>query len=390
MNGAPKETRPVLGSALARAIGLHGRTAVLWGMAGGVGLGGVVVAMLTLGGRMSGHAMFAASTGLFVVGAVLGLIHGVTLGLLGRPAETTASEAARDLGRATLYAIPGLAVAWLVSVWVALTLIGYYAGTPGALAGVALGWLGAAAILGAAAVHGSRAIANAYARWSERRIGTLLVAGTFAALTMIFLADRPELWGIRLRLTETGAVLLAATLSIWVVGPLVTIALRLARQVPTVRVGAGLVRSRWTVGDIVVGIAAGLVVGLIAVPFMTPSPVPATAGALVVEVGQALVDEVLLRLFLVTAVGWVLLRWHRLRAAEAAVGAIALTAIVQTALYWPAALAVGFPAWSGTAAFIATAVILPAVVFGTLFWRRGFGTALVADATAVVAIGLLI
>ena len=45
-------------SAVARTIGLHGRTAVYWTMAGGIALGGVLVAAMTLAGRLSGHAIF--------------------------------------------------------------------------------------------------------------------------------------------------------------------------------------------------------------------------------------------------------------------------------------------------------------------------------------------
>lgn len=375
---------------VARSIGLHGRTAVLWAMAGGVALGGVLVAAMAMAGRLSGHAIFATSTGLFIVGAVIGLAHGVVLAFFGRPAHLPRVEAARDLGLSTLYAIPGLAVAWLVSVWVAMTTIAAYAGSVGALVGVAAGWIGATAILSVAGVHGARALSNAYARWPERRIGTLLVAATFAGLMLIFLADRPELWGVHLRLTETGAVLLAAALAVWVVGPMVTMALRMARDVPAPGVHASLVRKGWTATDLLVGTAAGLVVGLVAVPFATPSVGPAAAGAVVVDVGRALVDEVLLRLFLVTAIGWVLLRWHRVHVPEAAVGAVLLTAIVQAALYTPGALAVGFPAWTGTVAFVATAAVLPAIIFGALYWKRGFGPALAADAAAVIAIALLV
>lgn len=388
---APKTTPDrVPGTAVVRTIGLHGRTAVLWAMAGGIALGGVLVAGMTLAGRLSGNAIFATSTALFIAGAILGLGHGVVLGFFGRPADTASKAALRDLAFSALYAIPGLAVAWLVSVWVAMTLIAAYAGTVGAFAGVTLGWIAAAAILSVAAIHGTRALSNAYARWPQRRIGTLLVAATFAGLMLIFLADRPELWGLRLRLTETGAVLAAAGLAIWVVGPLVTLSLRLAREVPSPREGAGLVGNGWTATDLLVGLVTGLVVGLIAVPFATPSVGPAAAGTLVIEVGRALVDEVFLRLFLLTAVGWVLLRWHRIHANEAAVGAVLLTTVVQVALYAPGALAVGFPVWTGTAAFLMTAAMLPAVAFGVLYWKRGFATALVADATALIAIALLV
>jgi hypothetical protein len=345
---------------------------------------------MTLSGRLSGNAIFATSTALFIVGAMLGLVHGGVLGFVGRPAQTPANVALRHLALSMLYAIPGLAVAWLVSVWVALTLIAAYANSAGAFVGVVAGWIGAAVILSAAAIHGLRALTNAYARWPERRVGTLLVAATFAGLMVIFMADRPSLWGVPLRLTETGATLLAAFLAIWVVGPVVTLALRLARELPVPRIGEGVLGTPLTATDVVVGMVTGLVVGLIAVPFATPSVGASAVGAVVVEVGRALVDEVFLRLFLVTAVGWVLLRWHRVNTREAAVGAVLLATAFQVALYAPGALAIGFPAWTGTVGFLATAAALPAIAFGALYWKRGFGTALLANMTALVAVLLLV
>ncbi len=392
MNAPTTHSTEASDKALSRTIGLHGRVAVFSAMAGGVAAGGVLVAAMTLTGRLSGHALFMSATALFIVGALLGLIHGAVLGYFGRPADTSPATALRQLILAGLYAVPGLAVAWLVSIWVAMTLIAYYTGRIGALLGVALGWIAAAAILGTAAVMVVRAFSNALARWPERRAGTLLVGATFAALLITFLADRPELWGLRLRVTETGAVLLAVFLTLWVAGPLITLALRMTSQLPTPWRSAGRSAGRWTPTDLVIGLVIGAVVGLLAVPFtapMAPSVASAFAGSVVAGVGHALVNEVLLRLFMVSAVAWLLLRWHRVHADEAAVGSVAAVALLQVALYLPGALAVGFPSWTGTVAFLAVAVALPAVAFGVLYWKRGLATALVADATALIAIALL-
>lgn len=388
MNAAATKTQQSPGATVPRSIGLHGRTAVLFAMAGGVG-GGLLVAAMTLAGRMSGHAVFATATALFLAGALIGLVHGAVLGYLGRPAGVTPGAAAHDLGMAGLYAVPGLAVSWLVSIWVAMTLIAFYTGRPGALAGAAVGWVGAGTILAAAAVHGVRALRNAYDRWPERRSGTTLVAASFAALLILFLSDRPEIWGARLRLTESGAVLMAAFLALWVAGPLVTLALRMARSVPFPRPMAGLVPGRLTAADAGLGLLVGAVVGLLAVPFAGPAGAVAGAGSLVVDVSQALVNEVLLRLFLVTGALWTLLRWHRVRSGEAVAGAILAAALAQVALYAPGATTVGFASPLGLAAFLVMAVGLPAAAFGILFWKRGFGTALVADAVALAAIALL-
>jgi len=390
MSAATNQTAQTLGNPVPRSIGLHGRVAVLSSVAGGVAIGGVLVASLTLSGRLSGHALFMNATALYVIGAVLGLLHGLVLGYFGRPAGTPPRKAIGDIGRALMFSPLALAVGWLAAIWVAMTLVAAYTGRVGALVAVSLGWVAAGIILAAAAVQALKALRNAYARWPERRPGTVLSAASFAALLLIFLANRPELWGLRLRLTETGAILLAAFLAVWVAGPLVTVALRLARQVPFPRTLAGFADGRGKlVRDLVIGLLAGVVVGLLAVPFALPSVAPAAAGTMVVNVSHALVDEVLLRLFLVTAVAWLLLRGNRVRPNVALGGAVLLATVTQVLLYTPGALAVGFSSSSHTALFLLAAVAIPGAVFGMLFWRRGFTSALVADMAALAVLALL-
>lgn len=389
MNAPTTQNSMNPGGTVPRTIGLHGRVAVLSAMAGGVAVGGVLVAAMTLAGRLSGNAIFATATALFLVGALLGLVHGAALGFFGRPAGVTPRQAGRDMGRAGLYLVPGLAVSWLATVWVAMTLVAFYTGRVGPLAGAAVGWLGAGAILAATAVQALRALRNAYARWPERRAGTVLVAASFAALLVLLVSDRPEIWGIRLRVTEVGAVLAAALLALWVAGPLVTVALRLARSVPFPKPMAGLSATRITAADLGLGLVVGVVAGLLAVPFAGPASAPAAAGTLIVEVSQALVNEVLLRLFLVTAVAWLLLRWHRVNVNEALAGAVLAAALVQVLIHVPGAHAIGFTSWTGTALFLVMAVAIPATAFGLVYWKRGFAPALVADMAALAAIALL-
>jgi hypothetical protein len=190
--------------------------------------------------------------------------------------------------------------------------------------------------------------------------------------------------------TETGALLLSAFLAVWVVGPMVTLSLRLVAQIPAGRAASGLVGGRWTLTDLAVGLLVGGVVGLLALPFVGPSSAPLAGGSLVVEASQALLNEVLLRLFIVSSAAWLILRWHRAHPEEAAVGAIIVATVVQVALYTPGALSIGFPTGAGTAAFLLAGVAVPALAFGLLFWKRGFGSALVADATALIALALLV
>lgn len=383
--------RRVPGTELHRGIGLHGRVVVTWATAGGILLGGVLVALMTLTGRLSGHGLFYTASGLFVIGAVIGLAHGLALGFFGRTKGTDPRRAAGEMGRAAMYAIPALAVGWLVTIWVAMSMPALYLDRWLPLVGIGVAWAGALAFVAAATAYGFRALRNAWARWPQRRPGTALVAASFAALLVMFLADRPEIWGLRLRVTETGAVLLAAFVTFWVVGPAVTLALRLLDDLPLPATRKAFAPQAGAAVDVGLGLLVGLVLGVLAIPFLGVAVPAATgpAGAVVAAMSQALLDEVLLRVVLLTALVWVLLRWHRVHAQEAAVAAVALTALIQVALYAPGIAAIGFPTTMAALGFGLVTVALPAVAFGILYWTRGFGAALVADATAVAAVALL-
>jgi hypothetical protein len=385
------ETR-ALGTTVERDIGLPGRVVVTWTLGGGLVVGGFLVAGMTMAGRLSGSGLLLAASALYVIGALLGFGHGAVLGFFGRPADVTAREALRRITLAALYAVPALIVGFLAAGWIAMTSIAFYIGRPLPLIGAAIGWLVGLGIVTHAALTGAGALRNAYARWPERRLGTALVATTFAALLVLFLADRPELWGLRLRVTEVGAILLAAVGAFWIAGPVVTIALRLRRRLQ----GAPAMqpeRARVLAG-IALGLTAGAVLGVLAVPFKQAAFVAApdlgTLGGAVLVVSRALVDEVLLRLFLVTGTVWALVRWHGTPRNVAAVYAVVAAAVVQVALYLPGVTAIGFPSTAATLAYLAATVALPALVFGVLFWKRGLATAFVAHATALVAIALMI
>jgi hypothetical protein len=146
--------------------------------------------------------------------------------------------------------------------------------------------------------------------------------------------------------------------------------------------------------NVFIGLAAGVMLGVVAVPFQTAAFTSVTAtgpaGNVVLMVSRALVDEVLLRLFLVTAATWTLLRWLALPAPHAAVAAVLVAALVQVLMNVPGVREIGFATTFAASAYVAVAVLLPALVFGLLFWKRGFMTALVADASALFAAALLV
>ena len=375
-----------------QGIGLHGWAMIAWTTAGGIALGGLLIALMTLSGQMSGFGLFMTSSGLFLAGALIGLVHALALGWLGRPATIEKGRALRDLRMGVVYSVVALPFAWVVAMWIALSMPAAYMGRALALAGVGLGWAAGVAVLAGAAIIGWRLLQNAYARWPERRLGTLLTASTFASLLVLFLAERPEIWGLSVRVTETGAVLLALVATIWLGGPMITLALHLLVRVSDAQPEA--VPARRVAYDVGLGMLVGLVLGLIAAPFAVPAALPAAAsngayGALATSVGQALLDEVVLRLFLVTGVMYLALRWRRLGRSEAAVTSIIAASLVQLALYAPGVMAIGFPTALAALGFSIALVLIPALVFGTLFWKRGLGAAIAADATALAVLALL-
>ncbi|MGD8276688.1 MAG: hypothetical protein PVH00_01625 [Gemmatimonadota bacterium] len=385
-----ERTTDVVAQRLPRELGLAGKVAVSWAMAGGVGLGGVAVGIGTLTGKMSAHALLLTSTGLFIVGALLGFVHGAVLGFFGRTDGVTKHEATQRLMLAAVYAIPGLAVAWLVSNWMAMTVVARYAGRVLPMVGAGAGWVVGAAILVWAGSEGWRGLQSSFARWPEWKAGTTIVFATWAALLVSLLVDRPELLGLRLDLTPVGAVLLAAAIALWLVGPVVTAGLTALRRLPGRRPVLAF-RSRSGLADIGIAIAAGAVVGLVALPFSATTILPTGGlGVVAAALGQALFSEVVFRLFLMTAVVWVLLRWHRVHREEAALIAVVAVVAIETLLYLPGVAAAGFPTAFSAAGYMLAAVALPAAVFAVIYWLRGLGTAVLAHVTAYVALAAIV
>lgn len=144
----------------ARGIGQPGRTAVSAAMAGGVLAGGYLVATMTLAERLSGHAVLATMVPLFLVGAIAGFAWGGLLGWLARPDGMTGREAGAAVGRAALYALPGLGVTVVVAGWIALTVPAHYTGQLLPMAGAAAGWLAGLLVLAWATEEGVRAVRN--------------------------------------------------------------------------------------------------------------------------------------------------------------------------------------------------------------------------------------
>jgi hypothetical protein len=377
------------GRPLTLGLGSVGKLAVSWAVAGGILVGGVLVAGMTLAGQLSGFGLLLTATGLFAVGGVLGFIHGGLLGWLGRPETESARDALGSLAMGAVYAMPALLVSWLVAGWIAMTSVALYTGKAGGVIGSGVAWLVGAALLVVAAEQGWAALRRVYAGWANARVATLLVAALYGGLLAVFVAERPQLWGLPVQVTPVGAVLLATAATLWLAGPVVSLSLALLDRLPAHRPAVAFGGRGSALMSVVIAVGVGVLMALLALPFYTAA-YGVTTGGVAGVVSGALVDEVLFRLFLVTAVAWVGLRHFGLTEGKAVGMAIGVAALAQVLIYLPGVLAIGFPSTATLIGFMMVTALVPAVAFGILYWQRGFGTALVAHASALAALLLVV
>ena len=189
-------------------------------------------------------------------------------------------------------------------------------------------------------------------------------------------------------MTPVGAVLLAAATTLWLAGPMVTVSLRLLDRLPAPAPAKAFGGKGNAVVSLAIAVAVGVVLALIALPFYEATNGTYPSG-IAAALSTALVDEVLLRLFLMTGVVWLLLRELNVSSGRAAAMAVIVVAVVQGLIYLPGVLQAGFPSTAVAMGFLTVTALIPAVAFGWLFWKRGFGTALVAHATALGALLLM-
>jgi hypothetical protein len=207
-----------------RNLGLVGKVAESWGVAGGL-LGAGVVSVHMLAGHLSSSLGFLTATLFFVAGSLIGFLHGGILGYLGRPAEVSRGLALRRLALAALYAVPSMLVGWLFALALTLSAVGLAANRPELLLFSVVGWLALAGAVSWAAFETRAAVPNLCRRWPGARAGLTTLALAFLALLPFFLIARPEMWVLGVQPTETAAVLMAATATLWIGGPLVALAI---------------------------------------------------------------------------------------------------------------------------------------------------------------------
>lgn len=381
-----------------REIELPAMVPISWSVAGGMLLGGVAVAILVMTDNLSGHGLIASSAAFYILGAVLGLVHGLLLGVFGRPEGVTARQALAGMAHGLIYLMPALLLGWLAAGWAAALPIALRGRHVVALAITVLAWLLVLAAVAVAASAGLAAARLAFGRWHDRTLGTLLVGTTLAALAVSFAIEQPTVWFVNVRLTFFGSMLFALGLTFWFYGPIITVGLALLRRMAPLlpfRTVPAARRGRETATRAVIAVAAGLVIAALAIPFhagVTGLPTDAERlgawQAVVVALSDAVTDELLLRLFLFTTVLMVVSRYLR-RNSWMAGTALAVTVVADLLLHLPSVAGYGLPGIEVAVSYAVSRLAIPAAVFGYLYWKRGLGTAVTAHAAAGVAIGLL-
>lgn len=212
---------------------LPGRIVVSWSMGGGVVAGGLLMAAITLSGRLSSSAVPQLSTLLFILGAGAGIAHGGLLGYLCRDPARSRSEVVGTLVRALPLAIPGLLLSWAAAFWMALTAAVIQTSGPGVLVlgGLLVSWVFGLLVCIWAAWEGIRGMVAAFRRWPDLRVASVVISVVFAVLATVFVTTHPQIWWTDVRVTGVGALILALGATVWIALPVVIAALGLLHRV---------------------------------------------------------------------------------------------------------------------------------------------------------------
>ena len=381
-----------------RGVELPAALTIAWSLAGGMLFGGAAVVLMILTGRMSGHLMLTASATLFALGALAGLVHGVALGILGRPETMTVRESISAMVHGLLYLVPALLLGWLVAGWVAAMPLAWTGKHFIAVAISALAWVAMIVTAYFAGSIGVRAAGLAYRRWPHRALGSALVGAVAATTVAAFFVQPPTIWFTHTRLAMPGALLLAFIVTFWFYGPIIAVGLWFVKRIrPELReadmpLPATLKRIGSSAG---IAMAAGLALAVIALPFYRgalglPSDVERLgfAGAMMMTLSRAFTDELFFRLFTMT-VAYVLAVRLMPQGKYAIAIAIATGATLDLIVHLRDLPALGLPGALALTSFAAVRIVIPAIAFGYLFWKRGLGTAVGAHVASGAALGLL-
>ena len=161
------EEEELLRPFLPRRFGLPGAVFLSWMIAGGLLAGGFLVAYGTMTEQVSGRALLHTAGGLYIAGAILGGVLGGALGMFGRPQRMEARSAFRDQMVALLYSLPVLFIAFVVTGWIAMTVVAIHMGEVLPLVGVSAAYLIAFGAVGMAIRFGAFGAHRAMERVEE-------------------------------------------------------------------------------------------------------------------------------------------------------------------------------------------------------------------------------
>lgn len=147
-----------------KRFGLPGAVLLSWMIAGGILAGGFLVAYGTMTERMSGRAILYTTGGLYIAGAVIGGVLGGVVGMFGRPIRMAARRAFRDQLVALLYSLPALFIAFVITGWIAMTVVAISLNEVLPLVGVSIAYLVAFVAVGVAIRFGWFGVRRAWER----------------------------------------------------------------------------------------------------------------------------------------------------------------------------------------------------------------------------------
>ena len=167
---------------------------------------------------------------LVTLGGLAGLVHGGLLAYMARNLDRRRAETLTTLLLAAVVAVVLSPLAWFVALHLALTLPFLDRGVF-AVMGVGASWILGSAICLWAAWEGWTAFRRAFARWPERRVGSVILTAILAVLATLFVLERPALWGTDVQVKGVGAMILALGATVWIALPIVLAVLHGAHRI---------------------------------------------------------------------------------------------------------------------------------------------------------------
>lgn len=211
-----------------RNLGGIANMTVSWAMAGGIAAG-VLIVVLVLTSRMHSMGLVSITAVVAMAGSLLGSVHGVVLGYLGRE-EPGSKLGWRSWALVAASAIAGSAIAVPFAVWLTLSAMAMAAGGTSGAVGLLVAIPLALLVFAWATLNGWDALETAYLRWPQKRLGTLLVLGVCAVLSAGMLILRGAIPGTEVQLSTLASILVIALGLIWIVSPAVIVALSIASR----------------------------------------------------------------------------------------------------------------------------------------------------------------